>query len=195
MTLRASRSSASARVKKKPKASADSAVPNRTPPPAPAQAGEAADRSLKLGPLKEFIGYPLRRAQIAVFDNFIEVMGEAGLRPGQFSTLVVIDANPGSKQTDVAAALGIQGTNFVAMINGLEKRGLVERRALDRRSYALHLSPAGKKLLTRCLELQLKHEAHYDDILGPGGRAQLLELLAKINDAYEAEKAPPDRFS
>lgn len=106
--------------------------------------------------------------------------GAVGLRPGQFSTLVAIDNNPGSKQSDIAAALGIQGTNFVAMVNGLEERGLVERRAFDRRSHALHLTAQGRALLARALALQQEQEAGYEAILGPGGRQVLLGLLTRL---------------
>lgn len=147
---------------------------------APGAGAPDSGAMLALGPLPDFIGYPLRRAQIAVFDDFMRLTGTVGLRPGQFSTLIAIDTNPGSKQTDIAAALGIQGTNFVAMINQLEARGLVERRAFDRRSYALHLTLEGKALLERALAVQLEQEKSYEDILGPGGRQLLLGLLARL---------------
>lgn len=147
-------------------------------------AGEIGE-GFSLGPLPDFIGYPLRRAQIAVFDDFMRLTGAVGLRPGQFSTLLAIDTNPGSKQTDIAAALGIQGTNFVAMVNHLEERGLLERRAFDRRSYALHLTPAGKDLLERALAIQLEQEKSYEEILGPGGRQLLLGLLARLTAGLE----------
>ena len=143
---------------------------------------------LDLGPLPGFIGYPLRRAQITVFEDFMRAAGKAGLRPGQFSTLVVIDANPGSKQTEVAAALGIQGTNFVAMINQLEERKLVERRPLDRRSYGLHLTPQGRTMLARALKLQMAQEARYEALLGAEGHRKLLALLEKITDAAETKR-------
>ena len=56
--------------------------------------------------------------------------------------LTVIERNPGLTQTQVAAALGIKRTNFVGMLDELEKRALAERRqtARDKRSYALYLT-------------------------------------------------------
>ncbi len=168
-----------------PKATTKSEKPSsRKGGPAKADAMEDS-APLALGPLPDFIGYPLRRAQIAVFDDFMRLTGAVGLRPGQFSTLIAIDTNPGSKQTDIAAALGIQGTNFVAMINQLEERGLVERRAFDRRSYALHLTAQGKALLSRALAVQLDQEKTYEEILGPGGRQLLLGLLARLTAGLE----------
>ena len=148
----------------------------------------AQNSGLALGPLADFIGYPLRRAQIAVFDDFMIAAGRTGLRPGQFSTLVVIGANPGSKQTDVAEALGIQGPNFVTMINQLESSGFVQRRAFDRRAYALYLTLAGQALVDKSMRMQQAREAVYDAILGPGGHLLLLGLLARLMAGLEADK-------
>jgi DNA-binding MarR family transcriptional regulator len=159
--------------------------PSRTKQATETGTAETIEAGFSLGQLPDFIGYPLRRAQIAVFDDFMRLTGAVGLRPGQFSTLLAIDTNPGSKQTDIAAALGIQGTNFVAMVNHLEERGLIERRAFDRRSYALHLTPTGKALLERALAIQLEQEKSYEEILGPGGRQLLLGLLARLMAGLE----------
>src|SRR5262245_37150249 len=76
------------------------------------------------GPLGEMIGYALRRAQLAVFDEAIRVFAELDLRPAQYSVLALVGHRPGLKQSDVAAALGIQRANFVTLFDGLEQRGL-----------------------------------------------------------------------
>lgn len=135
---------------------------------------------LDLGALPTYIGYRLRRAQISAFDDFIRCAAAAGLRPAQFSTLIVINANPGSKQTQVAHALGIKGTNFVAMVNELERRELIERRASDRRSHALHLTAKGRQALASVIRNQDALEREYDRLLGPGGREKLLEMLEAL---------------
>ena len=97
-------------------------------------------RTIDLGPLPELIGYVLRRAQLAVFQDFFAAFAPFDIRPAQFSVLTIIERNPGLTQTQVAEALGIKRTNFVGMLDELEKRGLAERRqARDKRSYALYL--------------------------------------------------------
>lgn len=141
-----------------------------------------------LGPLPGFIGYPLRRAQLTVFEDFMRCVGKLGLRPGQFSALAVIGTTPGLKQAQVANALGIKGTNFTTMINELEARGLVERRARDKRSHALHLTPDGRKLVDQAIEVQRRQEKKFDKALGPGGREQLVALLHKLDDAVRSGK-------
>jgi DNA-binding MarR family transcriptional regulator len=138
--------------------------------------------SIDYGPLGSSIGYRLRRAQLAVFEDIIRLFGEIGLRPGSFSVLLVIGRNPGLKQSEVSAALGIQRTNFVGLIDSLEQRGLAVRKPAenDRRSYALHLTPAGKELVARAIDLQRRHEATLAKRLGPNGREALLDLLKQL---------------
>ncbi len=142
------------------------------------------DGSVDLGPLPGLIGYALRRAQLAVFQDFIRELAVIKIRPAQFSVLLVIEANPGLKQSEVSAALGIQRTNFVALFDGLERRGLARRApaASDRRSHALRLTERGEQLLRRMKALHQRHEERLAARLGESGRRTLLSLLAKITE-------------
>jgi len=76
-------------------------------------------KSIDLGPLPELIGYVLRRAQLAVFQDFFAAFAPFDIRPAQFSVLTIIERNPGLTQTRVAEALGIKRTNFVGMLDEL----------------------------------------------------------------------------
>lgn len=149
------------------------------------EAPSADGGEIDLGGLPGFVGYALRRAQMAVFDDFIRSLAAVDLRPAQFSVMLVIDRNPGLKQSQVSAALGIQRTNFVAMVDELEKRGLAQRAPVpgDRRSYALVLTDAGRALLREATALQAGQEARIAAALGPGGRETLLSLLAALAPA------------
>jgi DNA-binding MarR family transcriptional regulator len=96
--------------------------------------------------------------------------------------LVLINQNPGTSQSSVSAALGIQQANFVATIADLEKRGLVRRRKseVDGRTYSLGLTPRGRALLLRAEELRALHEARVTAQIGSDGRLQLLTLLHRL---------------
>jgi DNA-binding MarR family transcriptional regulator len=137
---------------------------------------------LDLGPLPGFVGYMLRRAQLLVFDDFIKTMSSVGLRPASFSVLAVIDANPGSTQSAVSEALGLQRTNLVAIIDSLEHDGFArrERARTDRRSHALYLTPDGKRLMAKALKLQAEHEQRFVDRLGREDSRTLLQLLTRL---------------
>jgi DNA-binding MarR family transcriptional regulator len=138
--------------------------------------------AIDLGPLGDSVGYLLRRAQVAVFQSFFELFAEAGVRPGQYSVLTVIEHNPGLNQTRLADALGIKKTNLVAMIDELEKRGLARRMPIahDRRSYALFLTPRGQALMARLHRLDSAVDRRLVQALGSGDRRQLCEALRRV---------------
>ncbi|MBN9527109.1 MAG: MarR family transcriptional regulator [Alphaproteobacteria bacterium] len=138
--------------------------------------------ALDVGRLQEHVGYALRRAQLAVFQDFIQTMEKVALRPAQYSVLLVMDTHPGLKQTEIAALLGIKRTNFVALVDELEQRGLAERAPspTDRRSNALYLTKAGKALLARAEKTVTEHEQRLIGLIGVEGKRQLLGLLSKL---------------
>lgn len=170
----------------KPEIAAPTRRKRRIPPPPVVvddveEAGEGSTE-LDLSGLTSVVGYTLRRAQMAVFEDFIQRFSVLDLKPAQYSVLLVIGDNPGRKQSEIAAALGIQRPNFVAMLDELERRGLAERTrsATDRRSHAVVLTPAGRALLDRAKEMQRQQEIDLGEVLGPGGRDTLVDLLKKL---------------
>lgn len=148
-------------------------------------AGSASGYPVDLSRLHGYLGYMLRRAQMLAYANFIASLAELNLSPGQFGVLTVIDENPGLRQSQVSRALGIQKTNFVAVLNEFERRGLAVRKPApgDRRSYALHLTPAGRALLRRARAAQARHEANLVSRIGEQGRKQLMHLLGRLTQS------------
>jgi DNA-binding MarR family transcriptional regulator len=96
---------------------------------------------------------------------------------------VVIAANPGLSQSDLADRLGIERARLVRVLDKLEKRGLTRRLASpsDRRSHALRLTPAGQKTLKRAAMLAAMHEAKLIEKLGPEQRKSMLTLLRRFD--------------
>jgi DNA-binding MarR family transcriptional regulator len=137
---------------------------------------------VKMTPLSGYIGYVLRRAEGVIFADCIDTLSTLNLRPTQFAVLVLIDQNPGTSQSSVSAALGIQKANFVATIADLEARELVWRRNSnsDGRSYSLGLTARGRTVLQQAAELQSVHEARLVAQIGAEGRMQLLGLLDRL---------------
>ena len=124
----------------------------------------------------------LRRAQLAVFADFIATQRGAVARPGQFSVLSVIGRNPGITQSQLCAALGIKRANLVAVIDHLEELDLARREPskTDRRSNRLRLTDAGQRTLQIALDDQAEHEARIMNLLGTAGKQALLKQLAKL---------------
>jgi len=89
-----------------------------------------------------------RRLRQAV-DAEIRVFGltEATWRPLAY----VGRLGDGVRQKELAAALGIEGPSLVRLLDGLERRGLIERREsdADRRARGIYLTAAGRELEKR----------------------------------------------
>jgi DNA-binding MarR family transcriptional regulator len=154
----------------------------RAKPPA-APATDEPPAGISLGHLDGLLGYRLRRAQLAVFQDFITSMRDYDLRPAQFSVLAIIQANPGLKQSRVSEALGINRANFVALLDELETRKLARRAPApgDRRSNALFLTPKGEAFLDEAFRhLQARHERRLDETLGAADKQNLLALLDRL---------------
>lgn len=151
----------------------------------------ATEREIALGPLAERLGYVMRRAQIAIFEDFIAACAEHDIRPGQYSVLTLIEHNPGFSQTVVAESVGIKKTNFVALIDRLERRGLVERKATprDRRSHSLYLTDAGKSLMRKLHRTAAQHEQRLIERIGAQMHARMFEPLKAIATLAESGDA------
>jgi DNA-binding MarR family transcriptional regulator len=136
-------------------------------------------KPLELGVLDSHLGYFLRRAQIAVFQDFIRTLAEVDISPAEYSVLIVIGSNRGPSQADVADFLGIERARLVRMLDLLEKRGLTRRlpSATDRRSHALHLTPSGQKTLKRAKALAATHETRLLSSIGAAHHKLLLDTL------------------
>ncbi len=137
------------------------------------------------------VGYKLRRAQLVVFHDFLQTFARMKIRPAEFSVLSMIARTPGLKQTEIAEALGIKRANFVALMDGLEARGLADRRkgGADRRSHALHLTPEGERFFRKMLVVWHEHEDRMIDRLGgPQERDRLIELLDRLLAGQEEAK-------
>jgi DNA-binding MarR family transcriptional regulator len=142
-------------------------------------------RGVRYGPLTDYLGYALRRAQMAAVAQLVEAFEPVELRPTQFAVLTLIKENPGVRQTEVCEALGIQKANFVPLLNELERRGFTVRRAViaDRRSSALHLTQLGDTTLQHAAVLHEAYEEQFVARLGKRGRDQLLALLNKVMES------------
>jgi DNA-binding MarR family transcriptional regulator len=144
-----------------------------------AKAGVTRATEVDLGVLNERLGYFVRRLQVWVFQDFIRRLSRLDLSPAQFSVIVVIGANPGLSQAQLATTLGIERARLVRLLHRLEQRGLTERRraASDGRRHALVLTRSGEKMLSDATKLAEQHEDGLKQKLGARQYRTLLEML------------------
>lgn len=135
---------------------------------------------LRSGPLAQlrWIGWAQRKAA----EDWIrerEISFEQGF------TLGYLVENPGSIQRDIAKITRTSAASVSSLLQGLEKRGLIERRTEpgDERSKRVYATPAGTTLIEG---FDAAMAAADDTILAPlsgAERATLHNLLTKITDA------------
>src|SRR5271166_4847755 len=72
-----------------------------------------------------------------------------GMTRAQWVILARLDRQPGISQTEMAAIVEVEPITIARLVDRLESRGLVERKAdpKDRRVWRLHLTPAATPIL------------------------------------------------
>lgn len=134
------------------------------------------------GVLQQLLGYCMRRAQIRIYQDFLDTMAPWSITPPRFSALTLIRHNTDMKLTDLARAMGIARSGAVEVVNSLEKLGYVSRGECltDRRAYALQLTEKGAEALDAVTRLVQEHDAKISAALSEEERAQLRTLLDKL---------------
>lgn len=112
-----------------------------------------------------------------------------GLSIPQFDALSTLTEREGLTQQDLAARLYVTKGNVSGLVDRLVEAGWVERRAIpgDRRSHALHLTPAGTALAARGIAAQ---KAYVDRTLGrlaPEDIAAFEGLVQRWRDVARAD--------
>jgi DNA-binding MarR family transcriptional regulator len=111
-----------------------------------------------------------------------ERMARLDLDPREVVLLRHVAAAEGQSQQALAESLQIPASRMVALVDGLEQRGLMERRPIagDRRVRALHLSRDGRRVLRKVMDASAKHEAELCSGLDASDRTQLIGLLSRL---------------
>ena len=137
---------------------------------------------LDYGVLDELLGYALRRAQVGMFLAFHAATRGQNITPPRFTALVIVAANPGIGQSALGQVLGIARSGAMMLTDWMEERGLVERRRRpnDGRSWGVHLTPKGLKLLAAMKRRVAAEDRRRSAVLSAVERRELLRLLEKL---------------
>jgi DNA-binding MarR family transcriptional regulator len=128
------------------------------------------------------VGFLLSKLGTTSAMQFAATLEPLGIDPRHFGILRIVAMTEGQSQQRLAEALHVPPSGMVALIDDVEARGLVERRRnpKDRRAHALHLTPRGRKLYERALEIATAYEDHLCEGLSEREREALLALLRKL---------------
>ena len=132
--------------------------------------------------LESLLGYNARRAALSVIEVFLQRMAVYDLRPVDFSVLSLITHNPGITSKQLSNSLNILAPNLVAMVNGLEKKGMIKRHPHpnDGRAMGLHLTDSGLDIMRQAEKTASELEVASTPNLSPTERKTLLRLLKKV---------------
>jgi DNA-binding MarR family transcriptional regulator len=132
--------------------------------------------------LQKVLGYQLAQAAIVTDAIFFEQVGKPfNLRPVEYTVLTLIAENPGGSLVRLARALSVTAPNISAMVDKLEAKGLIARRASeeDRRAQVLHVTTKGADVVRKATRKIVDAESALLP-LSPGEQAILAELLHKV---------------
>lgn len=117
-------------------------------------------------------------------DRIHGICATYGLTPGLAKALVHLSAETGIVMRELAERWGCDASYVTAVVDGLEQRGMAERRPslVDRRVKAVALTDAGAMAKADVLDRMWEPPRAFD-VLSPAEQRQLRDLLAKVADA------------
>ena len=125
-----------------------------------------------------FLARQLHRITAAIFEEETASFGLTGL---QYGILNVVAVEPGIDQIGVCNTLGVDRSTLAGVVDRLEQKGLVARsRGADRRSNALHLTRAGKRILGEIEVSARKAERRAFEAFSAAEQAQFRRMLARL---------------
>ncbi len=138
--------------------------------------------------LEDQPGYYIRRLQQIAVAIFLEETQAHAITPVQYAALHAARRQPGLDQRTLAATIGFDTSTIGGVIDRLERRGLIERRAspTDRRVRLLHVTPAGEALIDEVVPAMLRAQQR---ILSPLPAAERPRFVAMMKTLVEANNA------
>jgi DNA-binding MarR family transcriptional regulator len=117
---------------------------------------------------------------------------QAGYEIYDYSVLAILAEGDRETQSAIADALDLDPSRLVALLDSLEKRGLIvrQRDPQDRRRHVVSITPDGKREHSRLREITKKVEEDFFAPLDAESRKLFHTLLMKLVVAHDPRCAP-----
>jgi DNA-binding MarR family transcriptional regulator len=134
-------------------------------------------------PLAARPGFLFAQMGFHVTARCTELLKPLGIGPRHFGMLKLLSEHDGMSQQQLAEELVVHRNVMVGLVDELERRELVQRRRhpTDRRAHAVHLLPAGRRLLAHAERVVDGFEAELLAPLAEGERRTAMALLQRIS--------------
>jgi len=132
--------------------------------------------------LMQHAGFLLAQLGRAVTRQYRCSMAPIGLKPRETQALLRLQSNGAMSQQALGAALDIEASNLVALLNDLEAESLISRRRdpEDRRRHVVEISKRGTKLVGEVERAAREVEDQFFAALDEDERAALQDLLVRV---------------
>lgn len=126
--------------------------------------------------------YLLMANQAIYQRKLMELLSDTGLTMGQPKILDYLSLHDGASQRDIAAYCYIEPASLTSVLNGMEKKGLIQRRRMNgnRRTFHIFLTEQGKVQSKRVEEAFGEMEAETFADFSQEQAAGFMKMLAAI---------------
>jgi MarR family transcriptional regulator, lower aerobic nicotinate degradation pathway regulator len=142
--------------------------------------------------LDQALGFNLYQVALLFRRELMRALSEHGLTPEQWQILVALDEGGEGLTQNQVAALTLKDKHSVSRILArMERAGWIARRAdpCDGRAVRVRPTPRSRRALRPMLATLDGHFRRVDAALTGAERGRLLELLRKLRDELEDERA------
>ena len=145
--------------------------------------------------MKESLHYLLMANHFMIQKALVTSVKDTGLTSGQPKVLDYLKNHNGAVQKDIAAGCHIEPASLTAILNGMETKGLIERRLCpdNHRFYNVYLTETGRLYVGRL-------ENEFDTIVtyalqnfSEADKEQLIEYLSRIYNTMLNYKGKEDK--
>lgn len=145
--------------------------------------------------MKESLHYLLMATHFMIQKALVTSVKDTGLTSGQPKVLDYLKNHNGAVQKDIAAGCHIEPASLTAILNGMETKGLIERRLCpdNHRFYNVYLTETGRLYVGRLENEFDTIESYALQNFSKADKEQLIEYLSRIYNTMLNYKGKEDK--
>ena len=145
--------------------------------------------------MKESLQYLLMANHFMIQKALVTSVKDTGLTSGQPKVLDYLKDHNGAVQKDIAAGCHIEPASLTAILNGMETKGLIERRLCpdNHRFYNVYLTETGRLYVGRLENEFDTIESYALQNFSEADKEQLIEYLSRIYNTMLNYKGKEDK--